>query len=158
MTTLYWISLVARIFDMKILRPCMNNVHTLQRRVKYRNLSDMRRSTLLRSMRRGTVCSYTESANSYITVLMCEQKLYPMRLSCQQRFFRLLDFGCTARERLCMNWLRFWGACAACCEDIVSSPGFSKSLVLATVGSVMTIGLSINGCTHSKKKKRFDER
>ena len=31
-----------------------------------------------------------------------------------------------------------------------------KSRVLATAGSVMTIGLSLNGCSHSKKKQ-FDE-
>ena len=29
-----------------------------------------------------------------------------------------------------------------------------NSRVLATAGSVMPIGLSINGCSHSKKKKK----
>ena len=43
MSTLYWIACHV---DMKILRPSMNNVHILQRRVKYKNLSDMWRSTL----------------------------------------------------------------------------------------------------------------
>ena len=41
MCTLYWIACHV---DMKILRPCMNNVHT--GRVKCRTLSDMWRSTL----------------------------------------------------------------------------------------------------------------
>ena len=43
MSTLYWIACHV---DMKILLPSMNNVHTLQRRVKCRNLSDIWRSTL----------------------------------------------------------------------------------------------------------------
>ena len=43
MSTLYWIACHV---DMKILRPSMNNVHILQRRVKYRNLFDIWRSTL----------------------------------------------------------------------------------------------------------------
>ena len=34
-----------------------------------------------------------------------------------------------------------------------------NSRVLATAGSVMPIGLSVNGCSHSKKKqKTVDER
>ena len=42
---------------------------------------------LLRSVRRGTVCSYTESASSYITVFTCEQKPYPIWLSCRHKSY-----------------------------------------------------------------------
>ena len=49
-------------------------------------------------------------------------------------------------SNISVNW-----ACAACCVDTVSNP----SLTVPQVGSVMTIGLSINGCSHSKN--HFDE-
>ena len=43
MFVLYWIACHV---DMKILQPSMNNARTLPRRVKYKNLSDIWRSTL----------------------------------------------------------------------------------------------------------------
>ena len=69
-----------------------------------------------------------------------------------QAFFRLLEFGVLkrTRERLCMNRVR----------SMLSTRGMllgysfesrSNSRVPATAGSIMTIGLSINGCWHSKK-------
>ena len=83
MSTLYWIACHV---DMKILRPSMNNVHTLPRRVKYKNLS-ISDDPLLTSVRRRTVGSYTESASSYITVFMCKQKPYPIWLSCRRKSY-----------------------------------------------------------------------
>ena len=77
MSTLYWIACHV---DMKILRPCMNNVHTVQRRVKYRNLSDMWRSTL-------KIGAGQFAPIHYITVLMREQKPYPIWLSCRHKSY-----------------------------------------------------------------------
>ena len=66
MSTLYWIACHV---DMKILRPSMNNVHTLPRKVKYRNLSDMWRSTLKIGAARYSLLLY-RIRSLYITVLM----------------------------------------------------------------------------------------
>ena len=83
MSTLYWIACHV---DMKILRPSMNNVHTLPRKVKYRNLSDMWRSTLKIGAARYSLLLY-RIRSLYITVLMREQKPYPIWLSCRHKSY-----------------------------------------------------------------------
>ena len=59
------------------------------------------------------------------------------------------------RERLCMNRVRslFNIRCILLGNSLEPGP---YNRVLGTAGSVMTIGLPLNGCLHSKNK--FDER
>ena len=84
MSTLYWIACHV---DMKILRPYIWTMFTYcneEWNTENYSISD---DPLLRSVRRRTVCFYTESPSSYITVLMREQKPYPIWLSCRHKSY-----------------------------------------------------------------------
>ena len=68
------------------------------------------------------------------------------RTPCQQN----LSFACSVSEWVCMNRVR------SLLSMLGSLPGYSfeprpNNHVLASAGSVMTISLSINRCTHLKK-------
>lgn len=87
-----------------------------------------------------------------MSVAYSDSNLEPHALSYQESLsFACLILAYSRKDSVWIEWHLCW-ACAVCCQDFFEPK--PKSRAIGTVGSVMTDGLFLLGCSSSEEKKK----
>lgn len=87
-----------------------------------------------------------------MSVAYSDSNLEPHALSYQDSLsFACLILAYSRKDSVWIEWHLCW-ACAVCCQDFFEPK--PKSRAIGTVGSVMTDGLFLLGCSSSEEKKK----